>query len=115
MVIRKISLAGILLMLASTTVQADLRVSSSEGMKAAVSRPAPAYSAIARQMQVAGRVEVEATIAADGSVESVRPVTGNPLLTQSAVQAVQKWKFTPFTANGEPTKAVMMLAFEFKP
>ncbi len=84
-------------------------------MKAATSKPAPVYSAMAKQMKIAGHVEVEAVVGTDGNVESVKAVTGNPLLTQSAIQAVQKWKFTPFTANGETTKAVVTLAFDFKP
>lgn len=94
---------------------ADIRVGSSDAMKAAVNKPSPAYSPIARQMKVAGHVEVEAVVGTDGTVETVKAITGNPLLTQSAIQAVQKWKFTPFTANGEATKAVVTLAFDFKP
>jgi hypothetical protein len=37
------------------------------------------------------------------------------MLTQPAISAVEKWKFTPFTANGEPTKAVVTLGFDFRP
>jgi TonB family protein len=94
---------------------ADMRVGTAEAMKAAVSKPAPAYSPIARQMKVSGHVEVEAVIDTEGKVESVKAVSGNPLLTQAAIQAVQKWKFTPFTANGAATRAVTMLSFDFKP
>lgn len=94
---------------------ADVRVGSVEAMKAAVTKPSPVYSPIAKQMKVSGHVEVEAVVSTDGSVENVKAVTGNPLLTQAAIQAVQKWKFTPFTSNGEATKAVVTLAFDFKP
>jgi periplasmic protein TonB len=94
---------------------ADVRVSAADAMKAAVTKPSPVYSPIAKQMKVSGHVEVEAVVSADGTVETVKAVTGNPLLTQSAIQAVQKWKFTPFTANGEATKAIVTLAFDFKP
>ena len=96
-------------------LHANIRVTAGDAMKAAITKPAPAYSPVARQMNVAGQVEVEAVIGTDGAVESVKAVTGNPLLTQSAVQAVQRWTFTPFTANGEPTKAVVTLSFSFKP
>jgi protein TonB len=96
-------------------LEASIRVTATDALKAAVSKPAPAYSPVARQMKVTGHVEVEAVIDVDGSVESAKAVTGNPLLTQSAVQAVQRWKFTPFMANGEPTKAVVTLSFDFKP
>lgn len=99
----------------ASLASADLRVSASDALKAAVAKPAPEYSAIARQMKVSGHVEIEAVVAPDGSVEAASAVTGNPLLTQSAVNAVKKWKFTPFKANGEATKAVVTLAFDFKP
>ena len=101
--------------LGTLCVSADMHVSTSDAMKAAVAKPAPEYTAIARQMKVAGHVEIETVISSDGSVENATAVTGNPLLTQSAVNAVKKWKFTPFKANGEPTRAVTTLAFDFKP
>ena len=94
---------------------ADIRVSTADALKNATSRPQPAYSPVARQMKVAGKVEVELVVDTTGAVESVKALTGNPLLTQSAVSAVQKWKFSPFTADGQPTKAVTTLSFDFKP
>jgi periplasmic protein TonB len=94
---------------------AEVRVNTAEALRAALSKPSPEYSSVARQMKVTGHVEVEATVATDGSVETVKVLTGNPLLTASAVNAVKKWKFTPFTDNGEPAKALAVLSFDFKP
>lgn len=94
---------------------ADLRVSTSEAMKAAVTKPQPTYSPIARQMKIAGRVEIEVVVNEEGGVQSVKALTGNPMLTQSAVSAVEKWKFTPFTSDGKPVKAVCTLSFDFRP
>ena len=94
---------------------ADVRVGTAEAVKSAINKPQPEYSAVARQMKVSGKVEVEAVVDTDGKVESVKSLTGNPLLTQSAINAVQKWKFTPFAENGAPAKAVVTLSFEFRP
>ncbi len=104
-----------LLLLSSTFAFADVHVSTADALKNATTKPQPTYSPVARQMKVAGKVEIEVTVDTTGSVESVKALTGNPLLTQSAVSAVQKWKFTPFTADGQPTKAVATLSFDFKP
>jgi TonB family protein len=93
----------------------EVRVPMSEALKAATNKVQPTYSPVARQMKVSGQVQIEATIDTDGNVEEAKPVSGNPLLTSSAVAAVQKWKFTPFTAEGKPSKAVVTLAFDFKP
>lgn len=99
----------------ATLAGAEVRISMSEAMKAATAKTQPAYSPLARQMKVAGKVEVEATVDTSGNVESVKAVSGNPLLTQSAVVAVEKWKFTPFTSDGKAVKAIVTLNFDFKP
>lgn len=102
-------------MLAGGMLTAEVRVSGAEAIKAAVTKVNPEYTPIARQMKVAGSVEVEAVVDESGKVESVKALSGNPMLTQSAVNAVQKWKFTPFTENGQPTRAVATLKFDFRP
>jgi protein TonB len=102
-------------MLLAGLASAEMRVTTTEAMKAAVSRPQPEYSQVARQMKIAGKVEVEAVVNTAGAVESVKAITGNPLLTQSAITAVQKWRFTPFAENGTPAKAILTLNFDFKP
>jgi outer membrane biosynthesis protein TonB len=42
-------------------------------------------------------------------------VKGNPMLASAASTAVKKWRFTPFTVEGNPAKAVARLEFEFAP
>jgi TonB family protein len=109
------SFAPVLLALVSLgPVYADVRVNHSDAIKAAVNKPAPDYSAIAKQMRVTGKVEVEAVIAPDGNVEDVRAISGNALLTPNVVSAVKKWKFTPFTEGGQPAKAIAVLSFNFQ-
>ena len=102
------------LLLGGALALAEVRVPPQEAMKAAVQKPQPEYTQIARQMKVSGRVEVEASITTGGSVDSVRVISGNPLLTAPTVSAVKKWKFTPFQENGAPAKALAVLAFDFK-
>lgn len=55
----------------------------------------PAYPELARQMNVTGTVKIEVVIAADGSVKSLKPIGGHPLLIQSASEALRKWRFAP--------------------
>lgn len=94
---------------------AEVRVSQAEALRAATNRPTPEYTAVARQMKVVGKVEVEVAITPDGKVEDVKIVSGNPLLTRSAAKAVKDWTFTPFKENGQPAKANVLLSFDFKP
>jgi TonB family protein len=94
--------------------QAAVRVTTADALKAAISKPQPVFSAIAKQMKVAGKVEVEVVIAEDGTVEGAKALSGNPLLTSSAITAVKKWKFTPFEQDGQPAKANAVLSFDFQ-
>jgi TonB family protein len=57
------------------------------------SKVEPEYPAIAKQLNLRGRVKVEATIAADGHVVSTRVVGGNPVLASAATEAIKKWRF----------------------
>jgi len=107
------------LLMASASVFAlaqdsDIKVSSSDAMKAATAKVQPDYPAIAKQLHLEGAVEVEAHIAEDGSVESAKPVTGNAVLANAAVAATRHWKFAPFMAGGKAVKAVTSLTFNFK-
>lgn len=61
----------------------------------------PAYPEIARRMNIAGSVKVYAVVAPDGSVKSVEPVGGSPLLVQASVDAIKRWKFAPATAESK--------------
>ncbi|HKO05010.1 MAG TPA: energy transducer TonB [Candidatus Acidoferrales bacterium] len=56
---------------------------------------APAYPELAKRMNVHGKVRLEVTVAADGSVKSVHAVGGHPLLVSASQDAVRNWKFEP--------------------
>jgi TonB family protein len=55
----------------------------------------PQYPDLARQMNVTGKVKIEATIAADGHVTATHVVGGSPLLVNAALDALKKWRFEP--------------------
>jgi protein TonB len=90
-----------------------IRVQDEDARKATIQRVEPAYSPIARQMNLTGRVLVDLTVNTDGSVEKTDVVSGNPILASSAVTAAKRWKFQPFQADGKPTEAVVRIRFDF--
>ncbi|MFZ0977866.1 MAG: energy transducer TonB [Candidatus Acidiferrales bacterium] len=69
---------------------------------------APEYPALARQMNVTGKVKIETTIAADGHVMETKVIGGSPLLVNAALDAVKKWRFEP--ASKDTTEVI---EFEF--
>jgi protein TonB len=92
----------------------EIHVTQSEAVKAAKDKVQPDYPAMAKQLHLEGAVQVQAHISESGAVEEVKPLTGNAVLMNAAVTALKKWKFTPFTADGKPTRAVADMSFNFK-
>jgi protein TonB len=93
---------------------APKKVTKAEALSAATSKAPPDYPPVARQLKIEGVVELEALVSESGAVESVKIVSGNPVLTKPASEAIKKWKFTPFTADGKPTKALAPVSITFK-
>ncbi len=55
----------------------------------------PEYPELAKRLNLRGIARVEATIAPDGTVKSVRELGGNPVLVDALMKAVKKWKYEP--------------------
>ncbi len=109
-----ISIFGAAALLAGSAMAADeVHVTQSEAIRQATSKVEPEYPAIAKQLHLAGSVQVEATINENGQVESVKPLTGNAVLMNAAVAALKRWKFNPFTADGKPVRAITDMSFKF--
>jgi len=104
-------LLGAWVMVAQAPVK---RVTRAEAIGALVSKVQPEYPPVARQLKLEGTVELEALIAESGSVEDVTILSGNPVLTRPAVDAVRKWKFTPFLQEGKPTRVSAPITIVFK-
>ena len=79
----------------------------------AVSKPAPAYPAIAKAARASGAVNVQITVDESGRVVSAVPVSGHPLLQQAAAQAVRGWRFTPTLLSGQPVKVTGVVIVNF--
>jgi periplasmic protein TonB len=94
---------------------AELQIPEAQAKHAAISKPPPTISIMARQLKVSGHVEVTVSIDESGSVSDVKTTQGPPVLATGVVDSVKKWKFTPFTdASGSPSKASTVLSFDFK-
>lgn len=101
----------------STNVQAgEIEVSESQAKHSAIAKPIPAMPPMARSLKMGGHVEVKVFIDGKGEVTDVKAVQGPAILSNSVIQAVKNWKFTPFKDNaGGPSSAVATLSFDFKP
>jgi len=57
---------------------------------------------------------LEAVVAENGTVEKVNIISGNPVLTRPASDALKHWKFTPVVVDGKPAKALAPININFK-
>jgi periplasmic protein TonB len=91
-----------------------LRVSSgvSEGMLIAPIRPV--YPMIAKAARVQGTVVVEAIISRTGTIESLRVVSGPPMLQNAALEAIREARYQPYRLNGEPTEVETRITVNFR-
>ncbi len=81
----------------------------------ATKRSTPVYPVAARSMRATGVVKVEVTVDEAGDVTEVQKTSGPPLLQTAAKEAVRKWKFKPFTRDGQPVRATGFVSFSFTP
>jgi TonB family protein len=63
----------------------------------------PTYPPEARKKKIQGTVVLEAVISKDGEIESLQVIESpSNLLSDSAMKAVQTWRYRPYLRNGEP-------------
>jgi hypothetical protein len=71
----------------------------------------PVYPPLARQARIIGDVEVTLNIRQDGSVASVVPISGHPLLIQAALDSAQHSKFECRKCSDAVTPYRMVYSF----
>ncbi len=79
-----------------------------------VKRVEPKYPDTAAALHLTGVVILEATVGADGCVESVAVLRSrHALLDKAAVEALREWRYSPLVLNGVPTPFVLTVTFTF--
>ena len=79
-----------------------------------ISQPKPAYPDGPRILHQTGIVILQAIIGTDGSVENLSVLkSASPLLDESALKAVGRWRYTPATLNGRTVRVVLTVTVNF--
>jgi protein TonB len=73
----------------------------------------PIYPPLARSARLQGVVVMEAVISSEGLIESLRVISGHPLLNQAALDAVRQWKYRPTMLNGEAVEVITTVTVTF--
>jgi protein TonB len=73
----------------------------------------PVYPELAKRARITGVVSIEAIIAKDGAMRSVRVLGGHPLLINAAVDAVKQWRYRPTLLQGQPVEVITRIEVNF--
>jgi protein TonB len=58
-------------------------------------------------------VVLAASISKNGTIENLKVVSGHPMLTQAALDAVRNWRYQPTYLNGEPVEVETTINVNF--
>src|SRR5581483_9491773 len=96
-------------------VQTPQRVRVSQGVSEGllVHQVRPTYPPLARAARIQGAVVLQAVIGKDGTIQNLRLVSGHPMLTQAAIEAVKQWRYKPYFLNGEPVEVDTQITVNF--
>jgi TonB family protein len=69
---------------------------------ALLKRAVPVYPQPAKDRRIEGSVTIQATIGADGHVETAKPIDGPEVLRGASLDAVRQWTYIPLEVLGQP-------------
>ncbi len=92
---------------------APLKVSTGVQASKLVNAPRPVYPVFAKQTRTQGTVLLKAVIAEDGTIQNLQVISGHPLLTRAALDAVAQWRYQPTLLNGRPVQVITEISVNF--
>jgi TonB family protein len=87
--------------------------SSDRAERSLIHRVEPQYPAEAKALHIQGPVVLDIQVMGDGAVGKVAVVSGDPLLTQSAIDAVKQWRYQPESVNGQAIESQTRITVKF--
>ena len=66
-----------------------------------IRRVEPKYPPLAIQARVQGSVVLAAVISKAGTIDNLQLISGHPMLSRAAIEAVSQWRYRPYILNGE--------------
>jgi TonB family protein len=83
-------------------------------LKRLTNSPTPSYPALAQRAGLQGIVKLQVRVRADGSVEVLKLLQGEPALADAAMSAVKQWRAKPLWINGKAVEVISIVTFNFK-
>lgn len=83
-------------------------------LKRVTNSPTPSYPALAQRAGLQGIVRLQVRVRADGSVEVLKLLQGEPALADASMAAVKQWRAKPLWINGKAVEVISIVTFNFK-
>jgi len=77
-------------------------------------RVEPTYPTEAMEQRIEGVVKIQQVVGADGKVQSVKLLSGPPMLAPAALEAARYWRYLPALLNGQPVETEQDIEIEFR-
>lgn len=99
----------------AAAVAADPPRRVSSGMQEArlLRRVEPRFPSGASRLGLKGSVVVEGTIGVDGRLHDLRVISGNPILSGAAIEAIKEWRYSPAVLNGRTVTSPTRIEVKF--
>ncbi len=75
----------------------------------------PLYPPGAQKNHPSARVKLEAIIAVDGRVKTLKVLKGKGPFSDAACEAVRQWVYEPTLLNGKPVEVITTILVRFEP
>ena len=76
-------------------------------------RVEPIYPTMAKTVGVQGQVLIKAIISTEGKIEQAKVVSGSPLLSSAALDAIRQWLYRPYLLNDKPVEVETEITVNF--
>jgi TonB family protein len=80
-----------------------------------LSRIEPKLPSDASAVRRAGTVVLEVQVAEDGTISSLRTISGDPILASVATDAVRNWRYQPYRLGNQPSQFHTDVTLNFNP
>jgi TonB family protein len=104
-----LGLLALSLLLNSASLMAQAHDQNSSDRKV-LTRVEPEYPDALKRLYIGGVVRLEVVVAPNGAVKSTKLLGGSPILGQSTMKAVKKWKYAPAASD-----EILTVKLEFDP
>jgi len=96
-----------------TPPSGPIRVSEGVQMAKLINRVMPLYPPLAKSAHISGVVHLVGIIAKDGTIRDLKVISGHPLLTKAALDAVSQWVYKPTLLSNEAVEVIAPIDVNF--